>query len=115
MKKHTPGPWHVDYDHGMTVRETHGKHQIVVLNKCRKEFAGNAHLISAAPELLQALVMMVEIFGLLEDWSIQSEQDATEMARAAINKAVGGEEPTYDEWARMAETARRAWEEENEY
>jgi hypothetical protein len=74
--KHTPGPWHFD---GKTVS---AKNQP---NVCRLE---NGHLIAAAPDLLAALVAMLNRYG---DKSAFPTCDASISARAAIAKAQGNQ------------------------
>lgn len=64
MSKHTPGPWHVQDDHGKrwietggnddTIAEIHRRASKGSVYSCN-EATANAQLIAAAPELLKAL------------------------------------------------------------
>ena len=64
MNKHTPGPWHVQGDHGKLWIETSGNDDTIAevhrraakgsVYSC-KEASANAKLIAAAPDLLEAL------------------------------------------------------------
>ncbi|WP_125922959.1 hypothetical protein [Pseudomonas sp. p106] len=64
MSKHTPGPWHVQDDHGKRWIETSGNDDTIAeihrraskggVYSC-KEASANAQLIAAAPELLADL------------------------------------------------------------
>lgn len=65
MNKHTPGPWHIQDDHGKRWIETSGNDDTIAeihrraskgsVYSC-KEAEANAHLIAAAPELLADLI-----------------------------------------------------------
>ena len=90
--KHTPGPWtigdennqHVEICIGDAVanldrQDRYGLHMVF----SREEMLANAHLIAAAPKLLEALENMMD--GGLEGPTPQ----AIDMARAAIAKAKG--------------------------
>ena len=81
---HTPGPWAI---------QQHVKHGWFVITADGSEVAGalglkNALLVSAAPDLLQALQAMSSSFHGVERME-QHMQQAAEMARAAIVKATG--------------------------
>ena len=54
----------------------------------REEFAANAHLISAAPKLLEALQALVA--STYNGCSRKESQEQLEKAEAAITKALGG-------------------------
>lgn len=65
MSKHTPGPWYVQDDHGKRWIETEGNDDTIAEVHRRKrkgsvysceEAGANANLISAAPDLLEALI-----------------------------------------------------------
>jgi hypothetical protein len=71
---HTPGPWKHDATWGII---KHGKNEICALHSGN---IANAHLISAAPELLSALERIAKISGVTAEAAI---------ARAAIAKAEG--------------------------
>ena len=107
MSKHTPGPWHIDWHQRYGINVPH-KH--IAMVSCFQSKEGdweeneaNAHLIAAAPELLEALRMWMEIhdkpagfigkFGKSLDAAIEAQQlkvdAAADAARAAIAKATG--------------------------
>lgn len=98
MSRHTPGPWviaervktaridnarmvrpadHCNYEHGATA--------IIGTSEA------DANLIAAAPELLASLQIMVDRFIDTEGSFGAWENEAIEVARAAIAKATGGE------------------------
>jgi hypothetical protein len=95
MSAHTPGPWTdraIDesqwsiYDsRGWSVAQAH---QIKVLSSDLKqaERTANARLIAAAPDLLEALQILMSDMGHL---SMKGHMDAAKKARAAITKATG--------------------------
>ncbi len=70
MSGHTPGPWHIDNRHfcdygefyiscgDYIVARAHGQTQ-----SCETEAEGNARLIAAAPELLEALRALIPHAG----------------------------------------------------
>ena len=61
-KKHSPGPWEaIDYYYKTYVKN--GSENIAQLPGCGGKFRANADLISAAPELLDALKEAVLEFG----------------------------------------------------
>jgi len=85
--RHDPGPWTFD---GRFVGSGHAKANIC---ECRdhsgcwtdsSEAVANARLISAAPELLDALRALLHSSGVDERASAQMQ------SHAAINKATGG-------------------------
>ena len=94
MGKHTPGPWHVNDGKGCRWIETSKDDVIARIYKdaCSREtFDANASLIAAAPELLEALILLeaemvasgnanATDFG----WPL-----AIQKTRAAIAKATG--------------------------
>lgn len=86
-KKHTPGPW-AFLDTGLVFA---GKNRLhiaqVATTGMGYQAAGNAALISAAPELLEALENLCR----LSIWKGASDYDRAqvEAARAAIAKANG--------------------------
>ena len=101
--KHTPGPWRVeDWQYPQTGRE----HVSVIQNDKdavaevldlwsmdfrAEEKAANARLIAAAPELLESLRLMVDMFERHIDGRPGPDDAATrwDSARAAIAKAEG--------------------------
>jgi hypothetical protein len=58
MNKHTPAPWNYD---GRIVTASDGD-ILFNVGRTNEEYQANAKLIAAAPELLEALVAMVEVF-----------------------------------------------------
>ena len=83
--KHTPGPWKIDYGYNRIIN---------FIGPCvPDQYAGsswlqvteaNAHLIAAAPDLLDALKGMLEVFG---DEFGMGDSSVCDDARAAISKA----------------------------
>lgn len=83
MNKHTPAPWHVA--NGVQIRSE--RDQIAKVWMMRHgEGQANAHLISAAPDLLEALEMAMEIGDQCSRGFLGKFQAK---ARAAIAKARG--------------------------
>lgn len=100
--KGTPGPWMyvvrnvnelMTTFHGVTIGDTY-------IEAATRNESADALLISAAPELLEALQEMVGCIeyyaGLkeseqpnIEDWAYASNSSEIEKARHAINKALG--------------------------
>lgn len=103
--KHTPGPWRVtDLDQHPGIENHNESVSIIIFGyrkgldtnpyddsgvrgKTRKEAIANAHLIAAAPDLLEALESIVECLEYSDD-----PPACMAMARAAIAKAKGGAE-----------------------
>jgi hypothetical protein len=93
--KHTPGPWTYSLNTGVVRSESNdlpkwSHHVICDLRRWSHEgdtfiHPGNARLIAAAPELLEALKEMLEV------WEEDHAYGAThaDKARAAIAKAEG--------------------------
>lgn len=96
MSKHTPGPWEVRKNEPWVIAKAYGNMKSVVhLNlpiEQSEEQRANARLIAAAPDLLEALELMLDRFRDTEGSHGQWEEEATENARAAIAKATGGEQ-----------------------
>lgn len=88
--KGTPGPWS-GKDVGIC-RQDEALLQLGFImtsdEKRRDECAANAHLIAAAPELLEALQLSVSVIKNMADPS-QSKTFSIELATAAIDKALG--------------------------
>lgn len=81
MNKHTPAPWHVA--NGVQIRSE--RDQIAKVWMMRHgEGQANAHLIAAAPDLLEALAEVVEWLELGDHAGPMHSK-----ARAAIAKARG--------------------------
>jgi len=94
MSKHTPGPWNytMDKDRGWDFKLTadHGKTEIVSGCGCCDSpwvsCEADARLIAAAPELLEALELIVSFIDAGQGtWTIEDQNKA----RAAIAKAKG--------------------------
>ena len=62
MSEHTPGPWFVDPRDNYNVKARDEEGQAFQIARCA---AGNAHLIAAAPELLEALTELSELAGFM--------------------------------------------------
>ncbi|HCF2412865.1 TPA: hypothetical protein NIA64_003513 [Pseudomonas aeruginosa] len=97
--KHTPGPWMIErYADGLiqivgNVRVVSDDEEYVttVVEALNPDDEADAHLIAAAPELLEALQGMLEVYGgQYNDDCLpksSSELDLIQQARAAIAKA----------------------------
>lgn len=101
MNEHTPGPWSLENNiaygwktnpYSITVRKR-GVHCVAVANIpakktiTREEALANARLIAAAPDLLEALMTLPQSpTNTDDDWWKWIDK-----ARAAIDKATGGE------------------------
>lgn len=82
MSKHTPGPWRVNYNcfgaSGMNVE---------IINEVKaEEVMANAHLIAAAPDLLEACKSALALINISTDYAGMSTSRELE---AAIKKAKG--------------------------
>ena len=89
MSKHTPGPWSADkWATGYTVSSDLEHYSVCHLEECNNDEA-NAHLIAAAPELLAALVRLIDCAT--ENPAAYDERFEVHFknARAAIAKARG--------------------------
>jgi len=91
MSKHAPGPWKITHSevNGYRVSDSTGWGVAVVLKDVNDE--ANAHLIAAAPQMLEALerlrgwvVAEAEQFG-----AVLPDDDIMEQATAAIRAAKG--------------------------
>jgi hypothetical protein len=101
MKKYTEGPWEYtekDYDTDLGLISGFGSVQqepsdglgLTICQMCdfaADELLANAHLIAAAPELLEALEEMLEATALVYHGS--RLEDAEKKTRLAISKAKG--------------------------
>ena len=85
-RQHTPGPWHLN-PRGWVVQSTG---DIVTRLECSNNKDWDARLIAAAPELLDALIEMLEASErpVPERWL----SNVRSHARSAIAKATGGAE-----------------------
>ena len=88
MSNHTPGPWKIFDDHPdpdlLCLHVCHGDEQIADVSELK-----NAHLIAAAPELLEALECYVEKVADLNRYGVMIETSLRKKAEAAIAKAKG--------------------------
>lgn len=99
--KHTPGPWIVASDETVTVRDAQDggiascgwlKSRLTGPRRTSAEVHANARLISAAPDLLEALRAFVEDGFSLHEVERRTDPGtyaAIVKARAAIAKATG--------------------------
>ncbi|EKQ6319255.1 hypothetical protein [Pseudomonas aeruginosa] len=99
---HTPGPWTISDDHGKrwietlanddTICEIHRRDRNVGRHR-DEQFHANSRLIESAPELLEALQGMIEVYGgqYNDDCLPKSstELELIQQARSAIAKATG--------------------------
>lgn len=88
--KHTPGPWECD-PIGHEVYETERMTVIATLPLVRT--IADARLIAAAPDLLEALIAIVEQSQRLQDAGVVRNRETNErwiQAKAAIAKATEG-------------------------
>src|SRR5690554_4275769 len=95
MSKHTPGPWFINRESEDVIEgklsiesvnaETKLSYFIAQVDECKSQEA-NARLISAAPELLEALEAITDLYDTDEGCRSLQEYQA---ARAAIAKATG--------------------------
>lgn len=85
--KHTPGPWYYRPEDKLILQDMRGLMKLHIAQVCMQadDTEHNAHLIAAAPELLEALESFVFEFG------DKCERATVVKARAAIAKAKGGE------------------------
>jgi hypothetical protein len=87
MSKHSPAPWKIRADGAYIESDTRPVCDIRPTNPFKQ---GNAQLISAAPDLLEACKILL---GAVEDESLVSADDL-KRARAAVDKAEGVQAPS---------------------
>jgi len=93
MSKHTPGPWEIKRHFDSCYRYISAPEHIALAQVvwCVEEeerspvCEANAHLIAAAPELLEALENLLKV----HEGEGGTQHHAGDMARAAIAKAKG--------------------------
>lgn len=100
MSKHTPGPWSVYEDcnkvaaHGAKYPAigTMGTYFTESITDSLGEFynSADARLVAAAPDLLNALIQMVNTFGKTDGLVNVDSNGCIGKARLAIAKATGG-------------------------
>ena len=78
MSKHTPGPWEI----GATGAIVGQSYRVAAVNKLNPKGDADATLIAAAPELAEALRVL--LFALPH---VAGSERAVEAARAALRKA----------------------------
>ena len=93
---HTPGPWKtrkgffsdaVEIYKPKRLMKPFIPTEIAIIRSEGPEGEANAHLIATAPDLLEALRGMLEVFG--DEFGIGSSETC-DAARAAVAKATGG-------------------------
>lgn len=98
--KHTPGPWFANFEAGryvITYQGAFGPYRaLAITGGFHPDHEGNARLIAAAPELLEALTAATDaLAGGLWDSPTKDEHElcneVIDACRAAIAKATGGE------------------------
>ncbi len=98
LRQATPGPWTIDYDYGDGIAAIRGpghieEDDIVCVVGPVDEWKANAHLISAAPDSLEACkallysINRVARFTTREDY--EQAVEACKLANAAVAKAEG--------------------------
>lgn len=85
--KHTPGPWHrfAVYDHTEILNQAGHLVAVVGSTATKADRSPNARLIAAAPDLLEALQLIVQ----WDACGLAQTDDLMVKARAAIEKAAG--------------------------
>src|SRR3990167_164278 len=92
-QKHTEGPWrirHTSIGGHRAISDKNNKDIVVVtgIGEIEEEQDANARLIAAAPELLEALKLMVEQYGGMVDGGVEKNaRISVEKAKQAIAKA----------------------------
>lgn len=93
MSKHTPGPWKVEpEDDRFVVGADNQSIYGALARRFDDEAMANAHLIAAAPELLEAckvLLAHAEWIGTPRGYRLKDFDDVFKPAYAAIAKAEG--------------------------
>ncbi|HHM8948092.1 TPA: hypothetical protein ACRNDK_002303 [Pseudomonas aeruginosa] len=92
MSKHTPGPW--QWNHGRLLHNVTGEYSETILDieeEAWRPTDDDSKLIAAAPDLLEALQGMLEVYGgqYNDDClpKASTELELIQQARAAIAKA----------------------------
>jgi hypothetical protein len=97
MSKHTPGPWIFELGEAYRVRSQQDGGQIAIMGNLKGQFglggrrnsdevACNARLIAAAPDLLEALGIVIEA----DDFLPRLSREQRDLIDSAIAKATGG-------------------------
>jgi len=88
MSKHTPGPWSTTKTFGGQILvHTEANFVVAIVRGYKHPYKSNARLIAAAPELLDALQLLIDMDVAYQRGPKVGE--AVEYARAAIAKATG--------------------------
>ena len=93
--EHTPGPWRVAYLDCNRQSVVMGEHIEIAtcwhhsVGSIEKEMHANARLIAAAPDLLEALRVLLSLHEVRAAVTTDAWNAAMEDARAAVTKAVG--------------------------
>ena len=93
MPEHTPGPWYLEWDGGeqRIAKDGIGIARIEPwLGDFAEEQASNAHLLKAAPEILEALEVLVAectVATESENFALWAAQDAIAKARGGSNES----------------------------
>lgn len=89
MSKHTPGPWKATFKAGTYLIQSPEWRTIALAGYTDSEDDANARLIAAAPDLLEAIRSMVDMFERHIDGREGPDDAAArwDKARAAIAKA----------------------------
>lgn len=83
--KHTPGPWLAPCGYGVSRFEVQGDgHRVAVVDRVQ-----DARAISAVPDMLAALQVLLRDYAAVHDIGDVEMQPAIYQARAAIAKAIG--------------------------
>lgn len=85
-QKHTQGPWRFGNDKGYCVKDAHGRMvaNCHTFDQIDRERYANAHLIAAAPDLLEALIEVEQMIHAGE-----LNQGTMDIVATAIAKARG--------------------------
>ena len=90
-QNYTPGPWAFDSAHDQVIVES-GFGNVAIAETYGEDWEANARLIAAAPEMLEALQLVVErLSTYVHKMNVKNnfhEKVAMEAARTAIMKAI---------------------------
>ena len=89
QSKHTPGPWEVQGSTYITVNSLILAHCKQMGHVALEEAEANSRLIAAAPDLLEALKVAIDIRKNPEGVSFEAVKAFIERAEAVIAKAEG--------------------------
>lgn len=92
MSKHTPGPWSVEGDKSILMRGQIVGQAFAPIGASEKQVKANAHLIAAAPELLEAAALLAHsgvVGPEADNDGIVLSSKAFKQLQAAIAKAEG--------------------------